>query len=285
MLYLGCPLWANPHWRGSLYPQDASNSDFLSHYATVFNSVEGNTSFYADPDAATLKRWTAALPATFRLQLKIPSRFSHNSAVAQAHELAAWQQTLAVLGDKLGMLHLQLPASTGPAALPWLEQQIAILRPQRPLCVEVRHPAFFDKAEHEIRLNRLLQQYQCERVVLDSRALFSVAASSPALQDAQQKKPSLPVHAISLSDQPVIRFIGCDDPNVNQHYYQPWLRKIADWLQAGKTPYCFFHTPDNHGAPALCRQFAADLQQLLPDFRHPVLQSWPGEQRQQLGLW
>lgn len=285
MLYLGCPLWANPHWRGSLYPQGTSSSDFLAHYAAVFNSVEGNTSFYADPDSATLERWAATLPADFRLQLKLPSRFSHNSAMTQADDILTWLKTLSVLGDKLGMLHLQLPASTGPHALPWLEQQLITLRPYYPLCVEVRHPAFFDKAAHEIRLNRLLQQYQCERVVLDSRALFSVMAHSPALLDAQQKKPRLPVHAICLTEQPVIRFIGCDDASVNQHYYQPWLRKVADWLQAGKTPYCYFHTPDNHGAPALCRQFVADLQPMVPGLQHPVLALWPGEQRQQLGLW
>ncbi|EJI86445.1 hypothetical protein AEST_07610 [Alishewanella aestuarii B11] len=285
MLYLGCPLWANPHWRGSLYPQGTSSSDFLAHYAAVFNSVEGNTSFYADPDSATLERWAATLPADFRLQLKLPSRFSHNSATTQADDILAWLKTLRVLGDKLGMLHLQLPASTGPHALPWLEQQLITLHPHYQLCVEVRHPAFFDKAVHEIRLNRLLQQYQCERVVLDSRALFSVPARSPALLDAQQKKPRLPVHAICLSAQPVIRFIGCDDASINQHYYQPWLRKVADWLQAGKTPYCYFHTPDNHGAPALCRQFVADLQPLVPGLQHPVLALWPGEARQQLGLW
>ena len=56
MLYLGCPLWANPHWRGSLYPQGTSSSDFLAHYAAVFNSVEGNTSFYADPDSAEWRK-------------------------------------------------------------------------------------------------------------------------------------------------------------------------------------------------------------------------------------
>lgn len=288
-LFLGCPMWANAAWKGSLYSADTPQAEFLKHYAMVFNSVEGNTSFYADPDAATIARWAALLPADFRLQLKVPSRLSHVTAQAQpinqAAALTAWWQHLAPLHPFIGMVHLQLPKGTGPMQLSWLEQQLAILCPLTPVCVEVRHPLFFDKAEHELSLNRLLRAYQCERVVLDSRALFSVAATSPALLDAQQKKPRLPVHAICLSETPVVRFIGCDDLVINQQYYQPWLKKIADWLQQGKTPYCYFHTPDNRNAPHLARQFMRDLQQLLPTLQHPVLAPWPAEQQSQLALW
>lgn len=282
-------MWANPAWKGSLYSVDTPQAEFLKHYASVFNSVEGNTSFYADPDAVTIARWASLLPADFRLQLKVPSRLSHmqtNTPMPDTAEaLTAWWQSLTPLYPYIGLIHLQLPKTTGPAQLNWLTQQLEVLCPLTKVCVEVRHPQFFDKAEHEIALNRLLREYQCERVVLDSRALFSVAATTPALLDAQQKKPRLPVHAICLSDTPVMRFIGCDDLSTNQHFYQPWLHKIALWLNEGKTPYCYFHTPDNRLAPHLARQFVRDLQQLIPSFTHSVLTPWPGEQRSQLALW
>lgn len=278
-------MWANAHWKGSLYSIDTPQNAFLQHYATLFNSVEGNTSFYADPDPATVQRWATQLPTDFKLQLKVPARLSHQQLTDNTTDLQNWWQLLAPLHAVIGLIHLQLPATTGPEQLNWLEQQLSILRPLTPLCVEVRHLFFFDKAEHELRLNRLLSAYQCERVVLDSRALFSVNADTPALLDAQQKKPRLPVHAICLSDTPVLRFIGCNDMAINQLYYQPWLNKIAAWLEQGKTPYCYFHTPDNRLAPQLARQFARDLQQLLPEFTHAILQPWPGEQHNQLALW
>ncbi|MDX1391101.1 MAG: DUF72 domain-containing protein, partial [Rheinheimera sp.] len=131
-----------------------------------------------------------------------------------------------------------------------------------------------DKAKHEISLHKMLQRFDAERVVLDSRALFAADASTGALQDAQAKKPRLPVHAISFSQTPVLRFIGTDDMAHNRRFYQPWLSKIRHWLDDGKSPFCYFHTPDNQLAPQLCRQFAADLA-----YPHPCLAPWPAEQQ------
>ena len=277
-------MWANSRWKGSLLADDLSNNQFLAGYSQYFNSVEGNTSFYADPSASQLARWATQLPEQFRFVFKVPRRFSHQLAELDQqldnNALLNWWQHFAPVHPYIGLIHLQLPASTGPALLGQIARVLQLLKSAAPLAVEVRHPAFFDKAEHELALNRLLQEYEAERVVLDSRALFSVAASTPALLDAQSKKPRLPVHAISLSSQPMLRFVGTDDMQLNRQYYTPWLAKIRNWLDEGKSPYCFFHTPDNTLAPELCRQFAKDLQQ-----PHPILEPWPGEQQAQLALW
>lgn len=280
MLYLGCPMWANSRWKGSLFADDLPSNGFLAGYSQYFNSVEGNTSFYADPSESQLQRWASQLPDNFRFVFKIPRRFSHQLAALDHTALLAWWQHLTPVHRFIGLLHLQLPATAGPALLGQLTKVLQLLSNLVPLAVEVRHPAFFDKAEYELALNRLLQQHDAERVVLDSRALFSVAANNPALRDAQAKKPRLPVHAICLSSRPMLRFIGCDDMQLNRQFYTPWLAKINGWLAEGKTPYCFFHTPDNTLAPQLCRQFAENLQHC-----HPVMSPWPGEHHAQLGLW
>ena len=276
MLYLGCPMWANANWKHSLFRADSKPGQFLQQYAEVFNTVEGNTTFYADPKADTVARWADQTPADFRFVLKVPSRISHQPHADAQGELKRWWQLLTPLHHKMGQIHLQLPATTGPQHLTEINRLLDVLVTEVPCCVEVRHIAFFDKAEHEVALNRLLRDYEAERVVFDSRALFSVPATNEALVDAQRKKPRLPVHAICLTERPVMRFIGCDDLATNQQFYQPWLAKIRQWLHEGKSPYCFFHTPDNASAPALCRQFVQDLAE-----QHPVLAPWPGEQTKQ----
>lgn len=274
MLYLGCPVWANAEWKQSIFAKGSTQATYLAQYSQLFNTVEGNTSFYADPDADTLKRWYSDSAAGFRFMLKVPQRISHQADNDCVPLITQWLDNLAPLAEKLSLVHLQLPARTGPghlAHITALTEQIS----QRYRCaVEVRHPAFFDKAQHEISLHKMLQQFNAERVVIDSRSLFAVSATDAALQQAQAKKPRLPVHAISFSQTPVLRFIGTNDMAHNRHYYQPWLNKIRQWLNEGKSPFCFFHTPDNQLAPQLCRQFAADL-----DYAHSCLSPWPGEQQ------
>ncbi|MCC5853112.1 MAG: DUF72 domain-containing protein [Alkalimonas sp.] len=275
MLYLGCPMWANASWKQSLFSPSCKTADFLQQYSQVFNTVEGNTTFYADPKAEALLRWASQTQADFRFVLKVPSRISHQTSADAKAELKHWWHSLQPLHSRIGQVHLQLPASAGPSEQTLIASLLDALVADVRCCVEVRHPAFFDKADHEVGLNRMLRDYGAERVVFDSRALFAVPASHPALSDAQRKKPRLPVHAICLTDAPVLRFIGCDDAAINRQYYQPWLAKIRQWLDEGKTPYCFFHTPDNASAPQLCRDFIADL-----GITHPVLNPWPGEQSQ-----
>ena len=70
---------------------------------------------------------------------------------------------------------------------------------------------------------------------------------------------------------------------INTHIPRPTrdelltYQSLQQWLDAGKSPFCFFHTPDNTLAPQLCRQFAADL-----GYPHPCLAPWPGEQQYSL---
>lgn len=275
MLYLGCPVWANPQWKNLIFNSKLEPSEFLANYSRYFNSVEGNTSFYADPSAQTVARWAEQSSENFRFTLKVPKRLSHQFQQFQTEELQLWLDLIAPLADKLALVHLQLPAFFSPEHLSWLKQMLNTLCSSFSVAVEVRHPVFFDKAEHEITLNRLLRDFDAERVIFDSRALFSVPATTAALLDAQRKKPYLPVHAVALSKQPMLRFVGTDDMAVNQHYYQPWLGKVKQWLDEGKTPFCFFHSPDNLTAPVLARQFVMDL-----GIDHPILAPWPQDQTQ-----
>lgn len=272
MYYLGCPMWANPRWRGSLFVPDSLPATFLSQYGRFFNAVEGNTTFYAAPSAEMIARWDEQSTEQFRFNFKVPKSISHQIAAPQ--ELHNWLRLIQPLRHKIGFIHLQLPASFGPEQLPYLASLLEQIRVDHPCALEVRHPAFFDKAQQQQALHQLLRATQTERLCLDSRALFSVTPDTAALVDAQQKKPRLPVHAVALTNQPVFRFIGLDDLPANRPFYQPWLTKMQLWRAQGFTPHAFFHTPDNALAPVLARQFAADFAALTGE-SHPVLAPWP----------
>ena len=267
-------MWANERWKGSLFPENCRSTDYLAHYSRYFNAVEGNTTFYADPSAATIERWSASVPANFRFSLKVPKRLSHQVHPEPIAELRQWLELLKPLSANIGFIHLQLAESNRLAEPEKVMEFINEIQQFAPCCVEVRNLSFFDKAQHEQYLHQILRSTQAERMCFDSRALFSVNANTAELVDAQAKKPRLPVHAVALSNQPAFRFIGVDDMAINRQFYQPWLTKMQQWLGEGKTPYAFFHTPNNQLAPELSRLFAEDLFKLTGE-SHQVLLPWP----------
>lgn len=281
--YIGCPSWSENAWRQSLYPEDARSSDFLELYAQVFNTVEGNTTFYARPAAATVQRWADVLPEHFRFTAKFPRDISHGGDLRE-HLRAAedFIQLLAPLGQRVQPLWLQLPASFTPHRLGELVTFIDALQ-GKPLAVEVRNMGFFDKSEQEKQLNRLLLDRGVERICLDSRPLFSCVSNDPAVLHAQSKKPQVPPRPAALTQFPQVRFIGRPELSANQPYVEQWAQKVAGWIEEGRTPYVYLHTPDNIEAPDLARQFHQRLMTLLPGL--PALAELDrGPQVEQLGL-
>ena len=45
---------------------------------------------------------------------------------------------------------------------------------------------------------------------------------------------------------------------------QGWLDKVAAWIDEGRTPHVYLHTPDNRLAPELALRFHAGLVERLP---------------------
>ncbi|CAD5376881.1 DUF72 domain-containing protein [Pseudomonas sp. OF001] len=279
--FLGCPSWNEPAWRGGLYPAGSASRDFLAAYCRVFNTVEGNTTFYARPAVTTLARWAQTMPEGFRFCAKLPRDISHEGDLRASLAAAGdFLELLAPLGARVAPLWLQLPASFGPPRLAELAAFIDGLAAPHGLAVEVRHPAFFARGDEEKALNRLLLERGVERIGLDSRALFSCTERSPAVLHAQSKKPRVPPRPAAFTHQPQVRFIGHPDLAANDAFLAPWLDKVAAWIEEGRAPHVYLHTPDNHRAPELARRFHAQLMARLPGL--PALaESSSGEQ---LGL-
>lgn len=275
-LILGCPLWAEPDWRGALYSAGADADQRLYEYAKVFGAVEGNTTFYALPPLDTVRRWASLLPANFHFCAKLPREVSHGDRLDANHpELLRFFRHMAPLEQRLGPIWLQLPASFSPLQLDQLQAFLDALPGDYRYAVEVRHLDFFRKDDHERRLNRLLHGRGVERTIFDSRGLFASGNTDVATLDAQQKKPRLPVHAIALGQQPTVRFIAGMDNQQSLRWLEPWVTKCVQWLEEGRSPIMFMHTPDNNLAPELARLFHAQLAQRIAEL--PPMAPWPGE--------
>ena len=255
-------MWSNRDWNGSLYPSGSGSKTFLKHYSAVFNTVEGNTTFYALPSEDTVSSWCEQLQPGFQFSFKLPKTITHEGRLQADKALVEFFDRLSPLGEAQGPFMIQLPAAFNEPQL----DDLAVLLKQLPqglsFAVEVRHPVFFEKGEAEKRLNGLLMSAAVDRVCFDSRPLFSRQANCEADRDAQKKKPRLPVHAIATGQHPMVRFIGTADADYNEQYFQPWINKISQWVKEGRRPFVFIHTPSNQQAPEHALLVHQQLQSL-----------------------
>jgi len=266
--HLGLPIWNHSQWRGCVYGDNTSNKDHLRSYSSIFGAVEGNTTFYATPPPQTVASWREQVGPEFQFCFKLPKTITHSQQLCNVNQLLTdFILRLEPLAENLGPFMIQLPAQFSPQQLDDLAAFIQILPQGFKFSVEVRHPDFFNRKDEEKALNQLLHHNQVERVCFDSRALFSRKASNKAEKEAQKKKPNLPVHAVSTSQHPVVRFIGNRDQEQSKVYWQPWVKKLSDWMAEGKKPYIFIHSPDNAFAPELAQALHAGLENQLPGWK------------------
>ena len=128
--FLGCPVWTSPEWKGTVYRAKSPRTQWLKDYSAAFNTVEGNSTFYALPSLDTARRWAAETEPGFRFALKFPQAISHDQRLADAGpETRAFLQILEVLkaGDRLGPSFLQLPPTFDATEFPKLRAYLKAL--------------------------------------------------------------------------------------------------------------------------------------------------------------
>ena len=79
-------MWANRDWVGRWLPHDTPVGRELEAYSRVCNSVEGNTTFYATPETATVARWRDATEPGFRFVFKLPREITHDRRLRDVAE-------------------------------------------------------------------------------------------------------------------------------------------------------------------------------------------------------
>jgi uncharacterized protein YecE (DUF72 family) len=264
-LHVGCAMWTYAPWQGRYLPNSLAPRDRLRAYATWCNAVEGNTTFYATPAPATVTTWAEQTTPDFRFILKLPKPITHERRLNEADDqLNAFLTAVEPLGERTHALWIQLPPSFSPADLGALSRFLRRLPAGHRYCVEVRHRAFFTDPRSTRDLETALNNAGAEWLSFDTTVLFGSPPVSDAERDAWAKKPRVPRRPRALTDSPIVRYIGRDDPARTIAGWQPWLGVVAGWLREGRSPTVFIHTPDNVDALDLSRRFHDDMRAQVP---------------------
>jgi uncharacterized protein YecE (DUF72 family) len=108
--HLGTMGFGFKEWNGVFYPEGISSRDYLIHYSKVFDAVELDSTFYGTPRPEYVERWATVTPEVFKFCVKVPREITHDlRLVDAADKMAIFIDTMAKLGDKLGVILIQLP--------------------------------------------------------------------------------------------------------------------------------------------------------------------------------
>ncbi len=128
------------HWRGCFYPERLAQKDWFAFYATRFDTVEINNTFYQLPSAKTFAAWSGQAPPDFCYAVKLNRYITHIKRLkAPAHALQKFVRRAEKLGHHLGPILVQLPPrwDVNPRRL---ETFLKAASPAHRWCVEFRDP-------------------------------------------------------------------------------------------------------------------------------------------------
>ena len=107
--FVGTAAWAIPKQYLDSFPSDGSH---LVRYASRFDGVEINSSFYRPHRLSTYQRWAGDVPDHFRFVVKMPKTITHEGRLRDVDKpLQRFLGEIAGLGPKLGPVLIQLPPS------------------------------------------------------------------------------------------------------------------------------------------------------------------------------
>ncbi len=118
--WIGTSGWNYPHWSGVFYPWRLKPGAWFAHYATLFDTVEVNSTFYRLPNPEVFIRWAEGAPAGFRFALKASRFITHVKRLLEPERSAEeYLRRAAGLKETLGPILFQMPPSgrANPARL------------------------------------------------------------------------------------------------------------------------------------------------------------------------
>lgn len=142
--------YAYKEWKGDFYPADLPADGMLRHYASRFETVEINNTFYRLPKEAVLLDWAAQVPEAFTFAVKASRRITHDQRLLDTASLMEFLlRNLSVLGARRGPTLFQMPP-TMKKDVPRLRDFLALVPKRWRAAFEWRHPSWFDEEVYEL---------------------------------------------------------------------------------------------------------------------------------------
>jgi uncharacterized protein YecE (DUF72 family) len=218
---VGCSGWVYRDWRGPVYPSDHPQRRWFETYATRFDTVEINNTFYRLPPPETVERWAAQAPPGFVYSPKLGQFGSHRMKLRDASRwLPNHLDRVCRLGRALGPTLVQLPPRWR-RDVARLDEFLTVAPRSLRWAVELRDPTWLHDDVYEV-----LERHR----------------AALCIHDLLDRHPW-----IRTTDWTYVRFHG---PNALAQKYvgryggrRLWrpAQRIAEWADEGMDAYVYFN--------------------------------------------
>lgn len=236
---IGCAKWNKTDLKG-FYPK--GTKDELTYYATQFNSIELNATFYGMPTSEQVLTWKEKTPADFKFFPKITNTVSHFRRLLNIDDVVT-QFATAVLNfdEKLGMVFLQLHDNFKPKDYERLEQFVNKWPREVPLAIELRNTEWFTDEEIFDKTCQLFEDHNITNIIVDTAGRRDM------------------LHMRLTTPNAFIRYVGA---NAESDYERldDWLKHLTKWKKEGlQNLYFFVHQNLEKASPLLSSYFIENM--------------------------
>lgn len=235
---IGTSGWLYKGWRGgAFYPRGLKQREEFGYYASQFDTVELNGSFYRLPIEGAPEKWRAQAPANFLYAWKYPRWLTHYYKLkdpAESYKLVFGR--MAALGETEGPVLFQLH----PRMMKDRERlatALKLLPKGKRVAYEFRHPSWYETSIFDLLAEN------------DAALCISDHHDAPAPWEVTASWVYVRGHG------PGGRYHG----RYGERALRDWARRIRAWTRAGKDVFCYFDNDIEAAAP----RDAALLKQLL----------------------
>ena len=255
-VYVGCAKWNRQDLKG-FYPR--GTKDELAYYATQFNSIELNATFYRFFPPEQFAKWYEKTPSGFKFFPKLTQDISHFKRLNDVETLVDdYLYAAANLKDKLGTIFLQMHDNFAPKDFDRVVGFVEFWPKEIPLAIELRHTNWHNDPKISNELYLLLEENNIANILVDTAGRRDL------------------MHMRLTNNEAFIRYVGANHES-DYTRLDDWVNKLEKWSALGlKTIHFFVHQNIEKASPLLSAYFIYKLNKKLgTDLKVPEMGNKP----------
>jgi len=242
-VFVGCAKWNRADLKG-FYPR--GTKDELVYYASQFNSIELNATFYRFFPPEQFAKWYEKTPANFKFFPKLNQEISHWKRLNEvSQQVDNYLYAASNLKEKLGTIFLQMHSNFSPKDFDRVITFAEAWPKEIPLTMEFRHTDWYTSPKVADELYHLLKENNIANALVDTAGRRDI------------------MHMRLSNNEAFIRYVGANHES-DYTRLDDWVIRLKEWVGLGlKKIHFFVHQNLEVASPLLSAHFISNLNSEL----------------------